>query len=456
MSPEEVEAGSESARASFWSRAIPRLGSRAWRRTLAWFLLVLGCILLPLAVTGGWVRGNIFSTDGFVDTFGPLASEPAIQETVADSLTTQIFEALVLEELLQDAFPDRLGFLAGPVVDQLQEWTRKQALRLLLTDEFATIWTSSLRVVHGAVVDFFEGTGLVELGPGGVIQIDLSAISTQLVEGLEEVGVLIPGDRLPAVTDGKVPLVKVEALENVRALLSGLNKLFILLPILAVVFLAGSVAVSIRRQRAAVRVGIGMMISMAVFIVILAFSRMGFLNATEEAGISRDAAGAMWGVLTIALRGTAWGLFFVGLLLLVHPHIVRLLRGDLMSRAAERAAKAGVDTGRAGKWVAAHRVMLAVAVLIIGVLVLVLWSGPGLVAVIVVAVIVLLVDCAILLVARASDLAVAAMGGNAAVAIESGPRVETTETAATADAANPGDSREKAGPASPDSSDTGP
>jgi hypothetical protein len=288
----------------------------------------------------------------------------------------------------------------------------------LLTDVFATVWTSSLRVVHGAVVDFFKGTGLVELGPGGVIQIDLSAISTQLVEGLEEVGVLIPGDRLPAVTEGKVPLVKVEALEKARALLAALNKVFILLPVLAVAFLAGSLAVSVRRQRAAVRVGVGMMISMAVFIVILAFSRMGFLNATEAAGISRDAAGAMWGVLTIALRGTAWGLFFVGLLLLVHPSIVRVLRGDAMSRAAGRMAGAGWVTGRTGRWISKHRIPLAIGALVVGVLVLVFWSGPGLVAVIVVAALVLLVDAAILLVARASDLAVAAADGNAAVAIE--------------------------------------
>ena len=90
----------------------PRSKGPVWRRTLAWVFLVLGLILVPLAVTGGWVRGNIFSTDGFVNMVGPLASDPAIQDQIANSVTNQIFNALDLEVAPSERAP-RQARLSG-------------------------------------------------------------------------------------------------------------------------------------------------------------------------------------------------------------------------------------------------------------------------------------------------------------------------------------------------------
>ncbi len=397
--------------ASFWDWITPEPGSKPWRRFLAWLLLVVACIVLPLAVTGAWVRGTIFSTDGFVNAVGPIAEEPAVQQAIATKLTDQIFETLVLEERLQGALPDGLGFLAAPVTNQLQEWTSVLALRLVESEEFPAIWTAAVRAVHSTVVDFMNGSGRVSLGENGTIELDLSGLSTRIVDRLEQLGVEIPADQRPVLTSGKVPIAEVAALEQVRSLLNFLNKLFIVLPILAVIFLAGSVAVAVKRQRAAARAGIGIMISMAIFIVILAITRMALFNAVENAGMSTDVAGALWGNLTIALRGTAWGLFFIGFLLLIYRSVIGALGGDAMSRAAGRAVEAGWDTGGAGRWVSRHRLWLNLGVLIVGFLVLVLWNSPGLTVIIVTAVIVIVVEAVIFFLARQSDLTAQAAAG---------------------------------------------
>jgi hypothetical protein len=383
----------------------PRSKGPMWRRTLAWVFLVIGLILVPLAVTGGWVRGNIFSTDGFVNMVGPLASDPAIQDQIANSVTNQIYDRLDLEQRLQNVLPDRLGFLAGPVEDRLKARTLQGAEALLATDEFATIWTKALRGVHGAVVGFLNGTGKVYLDENGMITLDFSAISTRLVDRLAEAGVEISADQRPMLATGQVPIVEAARLDKVRSLLNFINKLFIVLPILAVLFLAGSVAIAVRRQRAAVRVGIGLMIATAIFVIIIAIGRMFFMDATAGAGISSDAAGALWGALTIALRATAWGLFFVGLLLLIHPYIVRAFRGGTMERAAGGAAERGWDTGPFGRFLARHRTLLALVVLIIGFLALVLSGGPPVWAIILTAVLVIIVDALIFFFARLSELA---------------------------------------------------
>jgi uncharacterized membrane protein len=233
------------------------------------------------------------------------------------------------------------------------------------------------------------------------------------VDRLEQLGITIPEDQRPILTSGKVPIAQVAALEQVRSILNFLNKLFIVLPILAVVFLAGSVVAALKRRRAVARVGIGVMISMAVFIIILAVSRMAFFNAVEDAGRSTDVAGALWGNLTIALRGTAWGLFFIGFLLLIYPSVIRLLRGETISRAAGRAVQAGWETGRVGRWVSHHRLWLNLGLLILGFLVLVLWDTPGLVVIIVVAALVIVLEALVFFIARQSDLAAQTAEGTA-------------------------------------------
>lgn len=384
--------------------APPARGPR-WRRILAWVFLVVGLVLLPLAVTGGWVRGNIFDTDGFVNMVGPLAEDPAIQDQIATSLTNQIFDALDLEVRLQDVLPDRLGFLAGPVEDRVKDWTLQGAQALVATDEFATIWTEALRLVHGAIAGFLNGTGNVYLGEDGTITLDLSPLSTRLVDRLAQAGVEISAEERPMLATGQVPVAQVAGLEKVKGLLNFVNTLFIVLPILAVLLLAGSVAVAVRRQKAAVRVGIGMMISMAIFVILIAVGRMLFMDATTGAGISSDAAGAFWGALTIAMRATAWGLFVVGLLLLVHPYIVRAFRGSTMERAAGGAAERGWDTGPVGRFIARYRVALALGVLVIGFLALVLSGGPPVWAIVLTAVLVIVVDAIIFFLARLSELA---------------------------------------------------
>jgi len=344
------------------------------------------------------------STDGFVRMVGPLAEEPAVQEAISATITAQLYESLELEQRLESALPDRLGFFAGPITTRLQDWTEEQALRLVSSEEFATIWEAAIRTGHASVVSFMNGTGFVGLGDEGVVYVDLGGVATRLADRLRAAGVPVPEVGTSGDASGKVPIAQLSALDQVRGILSAVNRLFIVLPILAVLFLAGSVAVSPTRRRAAIRVGIGLMISTAIFAVILMIGRMTLMNAVESAGASPELGAALWGNLTIALRSTIWALFFVGLLLATFPYFIRLLRGESMTGLAERAADRGWDTGRVGTWTAAHDRTLSIGVLIVGFLVLLIWGRPGVVGVVVVAVLVIIAEAGIVFLSRQSAL----------------------------------------------------
>ena len=405
---EESSANADEGSTGSGGRVTSKDKARRWRRILAWVFLVLGCIILPLAIMGAWIRGTIFDTDGFERTMAPLASQPAVQRMVSDVLTVQLTERLALEQRLREALPDGLDFVAPTISDRVDGWIHDQVEAVVASDEFATIWRKSLVFAHSTISDFIRGESVVGLGEDGVVQLDLSPVTERINARLEEAGVSLPANAPAVLEDGKVPLIQVTGLEKIKSLLSTLNSLFILLPILALVFLAGSVAVVDRRQRAVARLGSGIMISMAVLIVILALARLGIVHLITKAGSEGDVGREVWNTLTIALRGAAWGMFLLGLILFMAPRIVRGLRGERFSQTAGRAAGAGWVVSRPVAWLAAHRTPVAVVILVAAFLVLAFWTGPGLVSVLVVFLITVILEVALFFAAKAHDAAVAA------------------------------------------------
>jgi hypothetical protein len=66
-------------------------GRQRWRTIVASLLIVLGCVLAPLAGVAVWARNQVTNTDRYVTTVAPLARDPAIQAAVADQITAQVF-----------------------------------------------------------------------------------------------------------------------------------------------------------------------------------------------------------------------------------------------------------------------------------------------------------------------------------------------------------------------------
>ena len=103
---------------------VPR---QRWRTIVAVVLIVVGCVLAPLAGVAVWARNQVTNTDRYVRTVAPLASDPAIQQAVADQITAQIFTYLDVQGLtnqmvdalaargLRPQVADQLRGFAGPL-----------------------------------------------------------------------------------------------------------------------------------------------------------------------------------------------------------------------------------------------------------------------------------------------------------------------------------------------------
>ncbi|OWY61323.1 hypothetical protein B7486_64380, partial [cyanobacterium TDX16] len=93
------------------------------RRVAAWVLLVCAILLTPITLATRWVNFEITSEERFVNTLGPLADDPQVQEAVADRITQVIFDNVDVATLAEDALPDRAEFLAAPLASGVESFT---------------------------------------------------------------------------------------------------------------------------------------------------------------------------------------------------------------------------------------------------------------------------------------------------------------------------------------------
>ena len=70
---------------------------------VAVLLVVLGRLLAPLALVAVWTNSEVSDTDTYVATVAPLAKEPAVQDAVAQRVTTEIFTRLDIHGITSQA-----------------------------------------------------------------------------------------------------------------------------------------------------------------------------------------------------------------------------------------------------------------------------------------------------------------------------------------------------------------
>ena len=80
---------------------------RKVRTVLTAILVILAVLCFTVAVPGLWARRTIFNTEKYVETVAPLASDPAVQEYLARTITEQAFTALDVENRLREVLQQR-------------------------------------------------------------------------------------------------------------------------------------------------------------------------------------------------------------------------------------------------------------------------------------------------------------------------------------------------------------
>jgi hypothetical protein len=390
----------------------PGPGSRQrWRTIVAVLLIVLGCVLAPLAGVAVWARNQVTNTDRYVRTVAPLASDPAIQAAIADQITAQIFTYLDVQGLtdqvvdalaargVRPQVADQLRGFAAPLASGIQSFVRTQVSKIVQSQAFADAWVQANRVAHQALVKALTGQG------DGAVTVEGDTVSLNLAPFIETVKQqLVAGGfglaaRIPQVNASFV-LFDVKNLTRAQAAFDLLNTLGIWLPIIAIVLLGVGVLVAKDHRRALVGAAVGVAAGMLGLGLSLAVFRTIYLDAVPAAVLPHDAAAVLYDTIVRFLRLGLRTVLVLALVVAAGAFVtgqsataVRTRQGLAHGLGWLRggAEHAGWRTGPVGTWVYANMTLLRIAAVTLAALALVFWGQPTGKTILVLAVLLLVV-----------------------------------------------------------------
>ncbi len=380
--------------------ARPREPARrsVWWAVSAAILITVACVLAPLSVTSVWASNVLSDTDQYVETVAPLADDPAVQDAIANEVTTAIFTNLDVEAVTTEALetfaaqPDvpprvaaALPGLAVPIVNGVESFTRDQVETLLASPQFATLWAEVNRIAHDQVVTLLEGNeGGAVSAQGDTITLNLGPIVAAVQDRLVERGFDLAAN-IPTI-DRTFVLVQSDAIADAQGFYSLLNTLGLWLPIAVLVLFVAGVVLARDRRRALIKGSLGLAGAMILLGVVLALGRMWYVDTTPADILNEAAAGSVFDTMVRFLRTAIRAVGVLALVVAIGAFLAGPSSAAVKTRATlersigsarEGAEGAGWQTGRVGTWTYAHKRALQVTAAITGGLLLIFWTQPS-------------------------------------------------------------------------------
>ncbi|MEE4143213.1 MAG: hypothetical protein V2I26_00305 [Halieaceae bacterium] len=275
-------------------------------------LLFLGLVLLTLANVAFWAYFTLLNTQGWVATVGPVSQDPAVAKLVGQYVVGQLFEAADVQGLTKETLPPELQILAGPITVGLEQLADEAATRLIMTDAFNSVWVAFNRTGHRIVMDVLKGRGDSLYFQEGDLVLDFSEVYSFLEDqlGVEDVNLI------PQAEGGRLVLMSSYHVAVLQEVVSYLNTVGLLLPLLTIVALGAAVWVSPARRQTVVWIGLVIAVAMFVSLIAFAAARSSALISIQDPFV-RELGRALINALTHGLMVQTFFFLVLGLLLIV-------------------------------------------------------------------------------------------------------------------------------------------
>ena len=370
----------------------PRRRSGWWRTVVAAVLVAVAALLAPAAVVASWAHDVVGNTDRYVQTVGPLAHDPAVQDAVVERITREVFSRLDVEAVTREAVAaladqglppaavTSLNALTVPLAEGIRSFITDRVEEVVRSPEFADAWVQANRQGHVQVVAVLTGEGTETLTvEGGTVSIDLGAVIEIVKEQLAAVGFTLV-EAIPTV-NAQFTVVESDTLVTAQRGFRALSSAARWLPVLGLLALAGAVYVARRRRQALIAGSLAVAGSMLLLGIGLNVFRAVYLDAVPPDQLSPAAAASVYDAFVGFMRLSLRAVLVVGLAVAVgawfagpSPSAVATRRGVTNAVAALRGGT-GLSTGRVGAFVYRYRPPLRAVV--VGAAVLVYAVAPN-------------------------------------------------------------------------------
>ncbi|MFD3924951.1 hypothetical protein [Streptomyces sp. NPDC058614] len=396
-------------------------------------LIVLACVLVPVSVLTVWVHDIALDTDRYVDTVGPLASDPAIEKAAQNRIVQAVdvrvdgkrataeLAAWLQSQGLPPTAAQAVKGLAPQLDAAVTSAAEKVAARFVESDRFEKVWTSANRAAHASVVHALTGKGRGAVGVDeGTVTLDVGAAVDQVKQELVDAGVT-PAEKIPDV-DKQMVLLQSDQLKRMQGAAHALDVVGTWMPVLTVILGAAGVFLAHRRRRALVKTALGAAVAALIVAIGLVVARRYYLDHLPPQVQSEAAAAAIFDHLLHFLRVTLRTVIVLGVVVALGAYLVgpgRLPRAvrATSERTADSAARWAdthdIHTGRVGTWTADNRRWLTIGVLLVLALLFALWNHPTVLTVLFLVLIFLMLLAVIALVAASGRRAQSASPASA-------------------------------------------
>lgn len=315
-----------------------RLGIRS---IAAGLCLVLATIMLPAGGLAFWGQRTLTDTERFVETVAPLATDQAIINAVADTVTTALTNNVNLEAEVKGFLPPIAAPLAGPISSAIPTFVKQVTLRILNSPKFEEFWTKAAGSLQAAVIKALEGdsTGPVSTSNGQVV-LDTGEVIDQVKSVLAAKGLTAIADRpTPPAADREIVLLNSEQLAQAQSVYKLTKPAATWLIVLVLLLFIAAIALARRRARMVAYVGAGILIGAGIL-------RIGLAVAPDF--ISNAFVGSPFQAASIVFFNTLTSYLLTGTALFLIVGIVMVVAGWLFSSQKYAVAlRAKVDTLRA-------------------------------------------------------------------------------------------------------------
>jgi hypothetical protein len=386
-------------------RARQRLG---WRTPLATVLIVLGCVLAPVSVLAVWTSNQVSNTDQYVATVSPLITEPAVRNALTDKISTAVTSQLDVQGVTKQVAAQLdskgltklsalLSSVSGSIASGVNGLIHSAVAKIVSGPRVEKLWVQGNRRIHHQLVLALEGKKSAITVSNGQVVVGLGPIINQVKHNLAARGLTIV-NKLPPVNP-TFPVFSAKYLVKAQSLYRALKTLRWVLPILALICLAAGIYIARSHRRALIGAGLGLAASMLVLGALLAIGRTVYLNKLP-ASSSADAAAVAFDTLVRFIKQGLRVLLVIGLVVALAAFFTGPSVTAVRTRNAFKSGfsairgtgeRAGLVTGPVGSWVYRYRQALRIGTVAIAGLVLVFWSSPTGLTVLILAIITLAV-----------------------------------------------------------------
>ncbi len=376
-------------------------------------LVVIGSILLPFAVTTTWLRTQVVSTNDFVETAGPLADDPAIQEAIARRVSALLGEQLDIRGTVEDLLPSEAQALAPLIAAGANEVIDTVALEVTRSAVFAQLWRDALEISHRAVLVVLAGRddGALQI-EGGTVFVPVGEIAVEVANQVgERIGIDLAGLLPEGIEDERYVIAQSDELESVSGLLDLLDRVTWLTVVFSLAALIAAVFVAPTRSRGVLWTGVGIVTAMLFSRLGLGLARNVYEDGLSGGDLDVRAGLAFYDILLRFLIQGLRVLFVIGVVMVLAGWLtgpgstagrVRAWFDQLIGKTSEH-RDADKEPGPVLRFVGDHRYGLRTTIIVLAVIVLFTWEKPTPLVVVLVALVAALFVGLVALVGRIVD-----------------------------------------------------